>query len=101
MALWSIRIVAGDYAEEPPKFVPQLQEGGPDGLLAQAGDSVSWNNYDHRQCSSPGRPTTSSIRFRRTRWVREDNQIPITSRMKSRRAIPHGRAGSPSVTPGP
>jgi len=44
MALWSIRIVAGDNTEDPPKFVPQLQEGGPDGLLAQAGDSISWNN---------------------------------------------------------
>jgi hypothetical protein len=44
MALWSIKIVAGDNAGDPPKFGPQLQEGGPDCLLAQAGDSISWNN---------------------------------------------------------
>ena len=44
MALWVIRIVAADHPEDPPQFVPQLQPGGPQGLLAQAGDSVSWTN---------------------------------------------------------
>jgi hypothetical protein len=44
MALWSIKIVPGDEPGDPPAFVPQLQEGGPEGLLAQAGDSISWNN---------------------------------------------------------
>jgi hypothetical protein len=44
MALWVIRIVAADHPEDPPQFVPQLQAGGPNGLLAQKGDSVSWTN---------------------------------------------------------
>jgi len=44
MALWSIRILPGANTGDPPQFVPQLQAGGPDGLLAQAGDLVSWNN---------------------------------------------------------
>jgi hypothetical protein len=44
MALWVIRIVAAAHPEDPPEFVPQLQPGGPQGLLAQAGDSISWTN---------------------------------------------------------
>jgi hypothetical protein len=44
MALWVIRIVAAAHPEDPPQFVPQLQPGGPQGLLAQDGDSVSWTN---------------------------------------------------------
>jgi hypothetical protein len=44
MALWVIRIVAAAHPEDPPQFVPQLQAGGPQGLLAEAGDSVSWTN---------------------------------------------------------
>jgi hypothetical protein len=44
MALWSIKIVAGESAGDPPQFVPQLQPGGAEGLLAETGDSVSWNN---------------------------------------------------------
>ena len=44
MALWSIRIVPGENAGDPPQFVPQLQPGGPDGLQCQPGDLISWNN---------------------------------------------------------
>jgi hypothetical protein len=44
MALWSIKIIDGGNPGDPAEFVPQLQPGGPQGLLAQAGDLVSWNN---------------------------------------------------------
>jgi plastocyanin len=44
MAVWSIKIEPGNAPDAPAKFVPQLQEGGPQGLLARAGDLVSWNN---------------------------------------------------------
>ena len=39
MPLWVIRIVAAAHPEDPPQFVPQLQPGGAQGLLAQVGDS--------------------------------------------------------------
>lgn len=44
MAVWSIRIVKGQNASDPAEFVPQLQPGGPQGLLAQIDDLVTWNN---------------------------------------------------------
>ena len=44
MAVWSIKIVAGPDPNSLAEFVPQLQEGGPDGLLASTGDAVTWNN---------------------------------------------------------
>jgi hypothetical protein len=52
MPLWVIRIVAADHPEDPPQFVPQLQAGGPQGLLAQKGDSISWTN-DTGQVQQP------------------------------------------------
>jgi hypothetical protein len=44
MAVWSIKIVPGAAPGAPAQFVPQLQPGGPQGLLAQSGDAVTWNN---------------------------------------------------------
>jgi hypothetical protein len=44
MAVWVIRIVDGANPGDPAVFVPQLQPPDADGLLAQAGDLVSWNN---------------------------------------------------------
>jgi hypothetical protein len=44
MAVWSIKIVEGENPGDPAEFVPQLQPGGPQGLLAQLNDLVSWNN---------------------------------------------------------
>lgn len=44
MAVWSIKIMDGENPGDPAEFVPQLQPGGPQGLLAQVGDLVSWNN---------------------------------------------------------
>jgi hypothetical protein len=44
MAVWVIRIINGAAPGDPAQFVPQLQPPDADGLLAQAGDLVSWNN---------------------------------------------------------
>ena len=39
MAVWIARIVPGDNPGDLPKFVPQLQPAGADGLLAEVGTS--------------------------------------------------------------
>src|SRR5262245_2965041 len=49
MAVWSIKIVPGAHPGDPAKFVPQNQQPAPDGtypngLYADPGDAVSWNN---------------------------------------------------------
>lgn len=85
MALWSIKIVAGDNAEDPPKFVPQLQEGGPDGLLAQAGDSISWNNT-----------TTEN----QQPWPTDDNFKPLPKSRVGPRGKPKSNYLSDKIPPG-
>jgi hypothetical protein len=49
MAVWSIKIVPGAKPGDLASFVPQLQQPGPggtfpDGLYADSGDAVSWDN---------------------------------------------------------
>lgn len=49
MPVWSIKIVPGKNPGDLATFVPQLQQPAPDGtypngLYADAGDAVSWDN---------------------------------------------------------
>lgn len=74
MAVWSIKIIKGKKAGAPSEFVPQLQPGGPQGLLAQLGDLVTWNN------------TTDKVH---EPWPADDKFKPLSKKAA-------GPAGSPN-----
>ncbi len=85
MALWSIKIVPGINPGDPPQFVPQLQPGGPQGLLAQAGDSISWNN------------TTDEMQ---QPWPTDGNFNPLPPDQVGRRGQPNSNYLSDEIPPG-
>jgi hypothetical protein len=85
MALWVIRIVAAAHPEDPPQFVPQLQSGGPQGLLAQAGDSVSWTN-DTMDMQQP--------------WPADANFKPLPVNQVGQRGQPNSNYLSDAIPPG-
>jgi hypothetical protein len=85
MALWVIRIVAAAHPEDPPQFVPQLQPGGPQGLLAQKGDSISWTN-DTMYVQQP--------------WPVDANFKPLTPDEVGPRGQPNSNYLSDEIPPG-
>jgi hypothetical protein len=85
MALWSVKIVAGANPGDPAEFVPQLQPGGPDGLLAQAGDSISWNN------------TTAVTQ---QPWPTDENFVPLPADKVGPRGQPNSNYLSDEIPPG-
>jgi hypothetical protein len=85
MPLWVIRIIAADHAEDPPQFVPQLQAGGPQGLLAQKGDSISWTN-DTGQVQQP--------------WPADANFNPLPPNLVGPRGQPKSNYLSDEIPPG-
>jgi hypothetical protein len=85
MALWVIRIAAADNPEDPPVFVPQLQPGGPQGLLAQAGDSISWTN-DTLEVQQP--------------WPVDANLKPLPPNQVGPRGKPKSNYFSDEIPPG-
>jgi hypothetical protein len=85
MALWVIRIVAAAHPEDPPQFVPQLQPGGPQGLLAQAGDLVSWTN-DTLEVQQP--------------WPADASFKPLPANQVGPRGQPNSNYLSDKIPPG-
>jgi plastocyanin len=96
MAVWSIKIVPGKKPGAPATFVPQLQQPKPgsnpypDGLYADPGDAVSWDNTSGREPYHP--------------WPADQNykplQIPPAGILSNE--IPAGESSRPAyvvVTP--
>ncbi len=66
MAVWSIKIVPGAKPGALAKFVPQLQQPAPNGtypngLYADTGDAVSWDNTEGSKAHHPV-PTDSKYK---------------------------------------
>jgi hypothetical protein len=85
MALWSIEIVDAENPGDPPQFIPKLQPGGEQGLLAQAGDSISWDN----QSSQVQQP-----------WPTDENFNPLPAGEVGPRGQPNSNYLSDEIPPG-
>ncbi len=86
MAVWSIKIVPGQKPGEPASFVPQLQQPAPDGtypdgLYADAGDVVSWDNTESTKPHHP--------------WQTDENYQPLPTSSLSDE-IPPGESSRPA-----
>lgn len=83
MPVWSIKIIPGTKPGDPATFVPQLQQPAqdgtyPNGLYADAGDAVSWDNTEGREAHHP--------------WPTDENYKPL--------AIPPAGELSNEIPPG-
>jgi plastocyanin len=89
MAVWSIKIVPGAKPNDLATFVPQLQQPAPDGtypngLYADPGDAVSWDNTEGRKAHHPC-PTDENY-----------NPLPVTPQNQLSRRIPKGESSRPA-----
>jgi plastocyanin len=89
MAVWSIKIVPGAKPSDPATFVPQLQPPAqdgtyPNGLYADSGDVVSWDNTEGRTAHHPV-PTDENY-----------NPVPITNANRLSNEIPAGESSRPA-----
>ena len=89
MAVWSIKIVPGAKPGDLASFVPQLQQPAPDGtypngLYADQGDAVSWDNT---LGDIPHHPVPTDQNYKRLK-------IPPASRLS--RKIPAGESSRPA-----
>jgi len=89
MAVWSIKIVPGTRRSDPATFVPQLQAPAPDGtypngLYADSGDVVSWDNTQSKQTHQPV-PTDQNY-----------NPVPVTPANLLSNRIPAGESSRPA-----
>ena len=85
MALWLIKIVPGENPGDPPQFIPELQPGGEQGLLVQAGDLISWVN----QTSQVQQP-----------WPTDDNFNPLPPEQVGPRGQLNSNYLSDEIPPG-
>ncbi|MEJ0074495.1 MAG: hypothetical protein WDO17_03455 [Alphaproteobacteria bacterium] len=89
MAVWSIKIVPGKKRRSAATFVPQLQAPAPDGtypdgLYADSGDAVSWDNTQDSRAHHPV-PTDENY-----------NPVPVTPNNDLSDEIPAGESSRPA-----
>ncbi|MEA2873271.1 MAG: hypothetical protein QOH67_3247 [Hyphomicrobiales bacterium] len=89
MAVWSIKIVPGKNPSDPATFVPQLQQPAqdgtyPNGLYADAGDVVSWDNTEGKK---PHHPVPTDQNY---------NPVPVTAGNLLSNQIPAGESSRPA-----
>jgi len=89
MAVWSIKIVPGKKPRDPATFVPQEQQPAPDGtypdgLYADSGDAVSWDNTEGRKAHHPV-PTDQNYK-----------PVPVTPSNDLSDKIPAGESSRPA-----